>query len=84
MALNVTYVEVGIRNRLFLCICSSINIVIVVVVMFQNQQVMVTSLSFCRYSGGAPQLSGVPAIGGAGKTENDRGIAIGDECDLPR
>ena len=51
--------------------------------MFQSHQVMVTSLSFW-YSGGAPQLSGVPAIGGAGKTENDRGIAIGDECDLPR
>ena len=85
----------GIRNRYFLCRCSRncffiiiiTNLVIVVVVIFQKCQVMVTSLSCCWYSGGHPpesQLLGVPAIGGAGKMESDRGIDTGYEWDMPR
>ena len=61
MVLNVTSVEVGRRNRSFLCMCRRncifgiiiitiivINIVFVVVVlMLQNRQVMVTSFGCC-------------------------------------
>ena len=74
MALNVTYVGVGRRNTLFLCMCSRnyffivliTNIVIVVVVMFRNHQVMVTSLGYCWYSRGAPRvlIVEVPAMSG--------------------
>ena len=44
--------------------------------MFQNRQVMVTSLGYCWYNGGAPQKMG------AGEMEDDRGIIIKDECEV--
>ena len=72
MVLNIISVEVGRRNRSFLCICNrncifdiiiiiiNNNIVfVVVVVMFQNCQVMVTSFGCCWYSGGISSRFGI-------------------------
>ena len=72
MVLNIISVEVGRRNRSFLCICNrncifdiiiiiiNNNIVfVVVVVMFQNCQVMVTSFGCFWYSGGISSRSGI-------------------------
>ena len=68
VALNVTSVGVGRRNRLFLFMCSRKCLIIIIiiiiiiitvfavaVVMFQNHQKMVTFFGCCWYSGGAPQ-----------------------------
>ena len=63
LAQNVTSVGMGRRNAFLLCLCSrnciiiiTIIVFVVVVVMFQNRQLIVTSLGYCWYSGGgSPQ-----------------------------
>ena len=98
MTLNATSLGVRRRNRFFLCMCSRncifiivIIIIIIVfvvsVVMFQNRQVIVTSLGCCWYSGGTTQSPdcwsscNVRGKTGAGGMEDDSGIATEHVCE---
>ena len=94
MLLNATSVGVGRRNRFFLYLCS-INCIIViinifvyiVVVMYQNRQMVVTSLGCCWYSRGPSQSpdcwssSNVQRKIGVGGIESHSGIIIEDVCE---